>query len=76
MYVKPTENVQPEQPRRIARRGDSSFQDELIEKVIAAEMTDSIKISDENRKQSAFQKRPQKEKKKSDHRQNKISVKA
>jgi len=54
MYVKPPENIQqPQQPaRRVARRGESLFQDELLERIDAAEMVDSVSLSDENKKQA------------------------
>jgi len=65
MYVKPPENIQqPQQPRRIARRGDSTFQDELIERLTAADVVDSVHLSDENEKKSKQQQESEDKKRK------------
>ena len=53
MYVKPPEIVQPQQQsRRVVKRGDSIFQEELIE---ATDMIDSIHFSDKKKDESKQQ---------------------
>ena len=53
MYVKPPERIQLQHPkRRVSRRGDSTFQDELIERLNSTDVIDSVHISDESERQS------------------------